>query len=213
MIIIASQNQGKVKEIAALPGASGIKLACIADYDGCPEIIEDGTTFEENAAIKAVKYSLWLKREHGIWPPVAAEDSGLGIEGLLGWPGVQSARIAPTPGERIDAVLKRAGGLASRAARFTAVTAVAVNGVLLRTFTAHVQGALTETRQGSGGFGYDPIFQDQASGKTFAQLSALEKNQISHRGKAWERLFKYVRSKHLIEPAAAEAEESGAQGG
>ncbi|HES58385.1 MAG TPA: hypothetical protein ENO21_03035, partial [Firmicutes bacterium] len=88
MIVVASRNRGKVREIAALPAAKEFDLRSIAEFDGCPEIAEDGTSFEENAAIKAVKYSLWLKRTHHIWPVVAAEDSGLSIEGLLGWPGV-----------------------------------------------------------------------------------------------------------------------------
>jgi XTP/dITP diphosphohydrolase len=212
VIVIASRNRGKVREIAALPGAAGLELKCIADYDGCPDVPEDGTAFEENAVIKAVKYSLWLKRAHGSWPPVVAEDSGLSVEGLLGWPGVHSARIAASPGQRIDEVLRRAEGLASRAARFTAVTAVALNGVLLRTFTAHVQGQLTETRRGDGGFGYDPIFEDPATGKTFAQLDAAEKNAISHRGKSWERLFDHLRSAGLAETPAARRARTAADG-
>jgi len=205
MIVIASQNQGKVREISALKGAEGLQLACIADFAGCPQIEEDGTSFEENAAIKAVRYSLWLKRAHGIWPPVAAEDSGLSVEGLLGWPGVHSARIADTDEARILAVLEKAKDLASRAARFTAVTAIAVNGSLIRTFAAHAQGRIAEQRQGDSGFGYDPIFEDAVSGRTFAQLSAEEKNSVSHRGKAWDRLFSFVRQAGLNAAASGES--------
>jgi XTP/dITP diphosphohydrolase len=204
VLVIASQNEGKVREIAALPGAAGLKLSAIREFAGCPDIAEDGTTFEENAAIKAVKYSLWLKRRHGIWPPVAAEDAGLSLEGLLGWPGVLSARIAEGDDERIDLVLQQAQGLASRAARFTAVTAVAVNGILIRTFAAHVPGRITQARTGVGGFGYDPIFEEAASGRTFAQMTPQEKNEVSHRGRSWIKLFEFVKTANLAAAPVAE---------
>lgn len=210
MLIIASQNKGKLREIAELPGAEGLELISITDYPGCPDVAEEGTSFEENAAIKAVKYSLWLKRDHGIWPPVVAEDSGLSVEGLLGWPGVFSARIADTDEARIAAVLERSAGLASRTARFTAVTAIAVNGVLLKTFTGYVQGALIDAPRGANGFGYDPIFEDPASGRTFAEMPAAEKNKISHRARAWEKLFKYVHGADVDAPADRSGEPGGA---
>ncbi len=211
MIVIASQNKGKLREISALAGEHGIELASITDYAGCPVIEEDGTSFEENAAIKAVKYSLWLKRGHGVWPPVVAEDSGLAVEGLLGWPGVMSARVAETDGERIATVLARAEGLFSRAARFAAVTALAVNGVLVKTFTGYVQGTIVESPRGGGGFGYDPIFEDPASGLTFAEMPAGEKNKISHRSRAWEKLFTYIRRTGLDTEFFDQAQPGGSQ--
>ena len=124
MIVIASQNKNKVAEISLLEAAKGFEIKSIAEYSGCPDVEEDGTSFEENAAIKAMKYSLWLKREHGIWPIVIAEDSGLELEAMMGWPGVNSARVAETDEKKIALVEiihgKGSGQLKKRVLRFLA---------------------------------------------------------------------------------------------
>lgn len=194
MLVIATQNADKAAEIQRLPGAEGLDLRPLTYFGDPPEIIENGTTFEENAAIKAVRYSLWLKRELGIEPPVVAEDSGLVVEALLGKPGVESARIAPTPAERIAWVLNEMEGIALRAAHFTAYTALAVNGHLLRTFRGITPGKITEAPRGRHGFGYDPVFEDAELGQTFAEMSAEQKNQRSHRGRAWGQVFDFLRA-------------------
>ena len=197
MIIIASRNQGKVREIAALPAASGIELKAIAEFSSCPDVVEDGTTCEENAVIKAVKYSLWLRREHGISSPVIAEDSGLMVFSLMGWPGVHSARIAETAVERNWEVLDRLSGTRDRSAQFIAYTALAINGVLVESWRGTVTGAIAEEPRGESGFGYDPIFLDLQSGRTFAELDRNRKNELSHRNIAWTQAFDYVKQHHL----------------
>jgi XTP/dITP diphosphohydrolase len=194
MVVIATHNPHKAAEIQLLPGSEGLEV-CALSYFGDPEeVVENGTTFEENAAIKAVRYSLWLKRELGLEPPVVAEDSGLSIEALLGRPGVESARIAPTDHERIAWVLAEMEGVSLRAAHFTAVTALAVNGQLLHVWRGIVHGRITSEPRGISGFGYDPVFEDQEIGKTFAEMSAEEKNQRSHRARAWMQAFDFLRA-------------------
>lgn len=197
MIVIASRNPGKVREISLLPAASGMQLAPISQYDNCPEIREDGTNCEENAVIKAVKYSLWLLREHGISPPVIAEDSGLMVFSLMGWPGVNSARIAETDVERNWMVLDKLSGKRDRSAQFLAYTALAINGVLVESWRGSVTGAIAEEPRGNQGFGYDPIFIDLASGRSFAELDSRSKNELSHRHLAWTQAFEYLQQHHL----------------
>ncbi|MEZ5338885.1 MAG: non-canonical purine NTP pyrophosphatase [bacterium] len=197
MIVIASRNEGKVREIAVLPAASGLELRPVSDFPGCPDIEENGTTCEENAVIKAVKYSLWLRREHGIAPAVISEDSGLMVFSLLGWPGVHSARIAETDVERNWMVLDRLSGQRDRSAQFLAHTALAVNGVLVESWRGSVTGVIAEEPRGNQGFGYDPIFIDQASGRSFAELDRSRKNELSHRNQAWTQAFEYLRQHSL----------------
>lgn len=197
MIVLATQNEGKLREISALPAAAGFELVPISHWPGAPDVPEDGDTMEENAAIKAVKYSLWLRREHGVEPPVVAEDSGLQVEALLGWPGVDSKRIADSDPERIELLLERLGDSQLRTAYFNAFTALAINGHLLHTWRGVTPGRITTEPRGSSGFGYDPVFEDVELGQTFAEMSADEKNARSHRGKAWAQTFEYLREKGL----------------
>jgi XTP/dITP diphosphohydrolase len=192
VIVIASRNAGKIAEIRALPAAAGLELVPISDFANAPEVVEDGVTFEENAVVKAVRTSLWLKRAHGIEPPVVGEDAGLLVETLLGWPGVQSARIADNSAERIALVLERLGDHFNRSAQFVAYTAMAVNGNLLQTWRGSVSGRILHEPRGSSGFGYDPVFEDTSSGRTFAEMTREEKNQRSHRFKAWTAALEHL---------------------
>ncbi len=152
-------------------------------------------TLEENAVIKAVRYSLWLKREHGLELPVLAEDSGLHIEALLGWPGVESARIAETSDERIALVLERVRESHNRRAHFTAVVALAINGMFITSWRGVIIGQITLEPRGAAGFGYDPVFEDPTLGLTFAELPAAEKNARSHRALAWNKALQYMKDK------------------
>lgn len=194
MIVIASRNPHKIEEIRALPAAAGLELRSIGEFAGAPDVLEEGVTFEENAVLKAVRYSLWLKRAHGIEPAMVAEDAGLVVEALLGWPGVMSARIAETPEQRIAMVLQRLGEHFNRSAQFVAFTAFVVNGYLLKTWRGVVAGRIVAAPRGSGGFGYDPIFEELQTGRTFAELSRDEKNRLSHRTRAWTATLDYLRA-------------------
>lgn len=192
MVVIATQNAGKFREISALADSAGVEAKALLDYGSVPEVEEDGVSCEENAMIKAVKYSLWLKREHGIQPPVIAEDSGLFIEALLGWPGVHSARVADTADERNRLVLEKLKESTSRSAFFAAYTALAVNGYPLQTWRGIITGEIADGPAGGHGFGYDPIFLEPESGQTFAQLPLKRKNEISHRTRAWQQALEFV---------------------
>lgn len=195
MIIVASLNTHKFSEIADLPLAAGLQLEPISNYAGVQPVEEDGVTLEENAVIKAVRYSLWLKREHGLEFPVLAEDSGLHIEALLGWPGVESARIAETSDERIALVLERVRESHNRRAHFTAVVALAINGMFITSWRGVIIGQITLEPRGAAGFGYDPVFEDPTLGLTFAELPAAEKNARSHRALAWNKALQYMKDK------------------
>lgn len=195
MIIVASLNAHKFNEIACLPQACGVQLEPITMYHGVQPVVEDGVSLEENAVIKAVRYSLWLKRAHGIELPVVAEDSGLHIEALLGWPGVESARVAETAEARIALVLERMQECTNRRAHFTAVVALAINGNFITSWRGVTSGQIAAAPRGTQGFGYDPIFEDPALGLTFAEISAAEKSARSHRALAWNKALQYLRDK------------------
>ncbi len=197
MIVLGTQSSDKLREIRALPAAAQFELQAISHWPGAPDIVEDGDTLEENAAIKAVKYSLWLRREHGIEPPVVAEDSGLQVEALLGWPGVDSKRVAPSDPERIELLLERLGEGQLRTAHFIAYTALAINGHLLHTWRGVTPGRIALEPRGRSGFGYDPVFEDVELGQTFAEMDPEAKNARSHRGKAWAQVFEYLSLKGL----------------
>ena len=197
MFIVATRNRGKVTEILDLPAADGIDLRPVGEIAQPPDVIEDGTTEEENAVIKAIKYSLWLKREKGLEHPVLAEDSGLRIEALLGWPGVNSNRIAPSDPERIQAVLDKLKDQSMRTAEFVAYVALAINGQLIHVWRGQVLGQIALEPRGTNGFGYDPIFELPELELTFAQISMEEKNARSHRNKAWTRALDYLRERFV----------------
>ena len=187
--MITSTDFRKVLAVGYNGNATGLANSCDRDEAGNCGCLHS----EENAVIKAVKYSLWLKREHGVSAPVIAEDSGLMVFSLMGWPGVHSARIAETDVERNWMVLDKLSGKRDRSAQFLAYTALAVNGVLVDSWRGSVTGAIAEEPRGNNGFGYDPIFIDLRSGRTFAELSKQEKNELSHRNQAWTQAFDYLK--------------------
>ena len=198
MVIIATRNPHKLFEVQALPAAEGMKLEPLDALGTPPAIDETGVSFEENAAIKAVRYSLWVKREADIDAAVIAEDSGLQIEALFGWPGIESARLAPTDDERIAMVLSRLADGVRREAQFAAVTAVAVGGHFVGSFRGIANGVITTAPRGSNGFGYDPVFEDPTTGLTFAEMTLTEKNERSHRADAWTKALRHIQAYHLF---------------
>ncbi|RRG18187.1 XTP/dITP diphosphatase [Weissella viridescens] len=184
-LIFASKNPGKIKEFRAFLAPKGIEVLSLLDLSDVPEIIENGTTFEENSLIKAQTimdaYQL----------PVVAEDAGLVVEALNGEPGIYSARYA---GDHDDAannekLLKNMQNVPDdeRQAKFVAViVALKPNGAKLVT-SGEVTGEILREPQGNDGFGYDPLFYYPPYDKTLAELSVAEKNEISHRGQALDR--------------------------
>lgn len=184
-IVFATGNEGKMKEIRLILADPGMEILSMKEAGVCLDIVEDGATFGENAAIKAK--AVWEKTG-GI---VLADDSGLVIDYLNGEPGIYSARYMgeDTSYEIKNQVLidrlKDAKG-AERSARFVCnIAAVLPDGQVVHTEET-MEGLIAETPAGAGGFGYDPILYIPEFGKTSAELSIEEKNQISHRGKALE---------------------------
>lgn len=190
-IVFATANQGKLREIRLILGDLGMKVISMNEAGFHEEIIESGTTFKENAEIKAKE--VW-ENVKGI---VLADDSGLVIDYLNGEPGVYSARyLGDTPYSEKNRVLiervKHAEGK-ERSARFIcAIAAVLPDGRVLHTQAA-MEGEIAEQPAGDGGFGYDPILYLPEFNKTSAELSMDEKNRISHRGKALELMKKELK--------------------
>jgi XTP/dITP diphosphohydrolase len=191
-LFLASSNPGKLAEYRALAAASAasfpVELALLPDFDAFPAFGENAPTFAENAAGKALHYS---RHRDGL---VFADDSGLVVPALGGAPGVHSARYAgplATNSQKIKKLLGEMRGKtrSERHAYFVCAIALAERGRAMAIVTDRVDGEILEAPQGAGGFGYDPVFYFPALEKTFAEIPAEEKNQRSHRGKAFCRLL------------------------
>jgi XTP/dITP diphosphohydrolase len=199
-VLVATSNPGKLRDFAGAAEAHGIAIAGIPGFSSLPPVVEDGPTFEANARKKAEEYSLAAPGDL-----VLADDSGLEIDALGGAPGVHSARYAApdlqnkdphraeanTDDEANNArVLRELAELLpeKRTARFVCVLAAARDGRTLATFRGTAEGIILNAPRGHNGFGCDPLFYFPHIGKTFAELSAREKAQYSHRGGAF-RLF------------------------
>lgn len=184
-IVIATKNPGKIAEIRDLLTSFSVELKSLDDFRSIPEVVEDGTTFDENAYKKASFAAKIL----GL--PALADDSGLMVEALDGDPGVLSARYAgenATDEQRIAKLLEALKGKAHRKAAFECVLSIAVPSGPALTYKAHCEGLIAEQPAGQNGFGYDPIFYYPPLKKTFAQMTLKEKSQVSHRGKALNEL-------------------------
>jgi XTP/dITP diphosphohydrolase len=193
-LLLASGNPGKLKEFQVLAAGHALELELMPGFPGLPEFEENAPTFAENAAGKALYYSKHCKEM------VFADDSGLVVPTLGGAPGVLSARYAG-PGAsseqrntKLLAELRGKNG-ADRTAFFVCVIALAQRGRCLAVVSGRVGGEILEEPQGGGGFGYDPVFFFPPLGKSFAELSAEEKNVHSHRGKAFRRLMEVLEQK------------------
>ncbi|MGJ7920510.1 XTP/dITP diphosphatase [Neobacillus sp. LXY-4] len=186
-IIIATKNKGKAREFEQMFAWRGFRVLTLLDFPEIAEIEETGTTFEENAVLKAKSLSQQLGRM------VIADDSGLVVDALDGKPGVYSARYAgeaKNDEANIDKVLTELIGVSDekRTARFYCALAIALPGQEAVTVFGTCEGRILHERRGSNGFGYDPIFYSIEENRSMAELSAEEKNKISHRGKALKKL-------------------------
>jgi XTP/dITP diphosphohydrolase len=193
-MLLATTNPGKIREIVSLLGGLSIELKTLADFPGVPIADETGSTFAENARLKAVHYS----RACGL--PVIAEDSGFEVDALGGAPGVHSARFLgdeATYPQRFEAIYRavRAKERDSSTVRFECAVAVVSGSDVLFETTGIVEGRLAPEPAGSDGFGYDPIFFYPPYGRTLAEVSMAEKSAVSHRGKAFAKLREFLISK------------------
>lgn len=185
-IVVATKNAHKVEEFRRLLADQDVELLSLADFPGAPDVEENGTTFAENASLKAAAASSYCDAA------AFADDSGLEVEALDGRPGVYSSRYAPTDPERIEKLLKELDGVENRRARFVCAIAIAFNGEVLEVFEGEVKGTITLAPRGKDGFGYDPVFLPDGYDKTFAELTGEEKNQISHRANAFAKALEFV---------------------
>ncbi|MEC4807344.1 MAG: RdgB/HAM1 family non-canonical purine NTP pyrophosphatase [Jaaginema sp. PMC 1079.18] len=180
-LIVATGNPGKLAEMQAYLGEYDIELALKP-----PEIdiAETGTTFAENATLKASQVAKMTKE----W--AIADDSGLAVDALNGAPGIYSARYGKTDAERIQRLLNELGNTSERTAQFVCALAIAnPDGEIIYEAVGICPGEILTQPQGTGGFGYDPIFYVRSQQQTFAQMSPETKHQISHRGRAFAQLL------------------------
>jgi XTP/dITP diphosphohydrolase len=195
-LVLATRNRHKGEELAALLGDLGIRIRTLDEFPGAPNVVEDGTTCEANAVKKATE----IAAATGL--PAVADDTGLEVDALDGRPGVHAARYAgeqATYEDNYRKLLRELSGVprGHRTARFITVAAIALpwNGVQIA--TGRLEGLIAEEPTGSRGFGYDPVFFLPELGKTLAELSADEKNRISHRAKAFIQAKDLLRSMQL----------------
>jgi XTP/dITP diphosphohydrolase len=211
-VIVATKNAGKVKEFSYAFGQLGIAVRSMFDYEGLPAIVEDGTTFAENARIKAAIVGKALRM------PVLADDSGLEVDALGGAPGIYSARYAGEGAADADNNAKllrelEAGAGNDRSADFPEAVSGVPDGLRImsrarfrcalalydpnsdgfREIEGAAEGCILSGPLGDNGFGYDPLFWLPAFGRTMAQLKTEEKQAISHRGHALRLMIEAVR--------------------
>lgn len=187
MIVLATRNAGKVREIREIVKDFPIEIRSLNDFGPIPEVEEDGETFDDNAYKKA----LFTAKALGL--PAISDDSGLVVEALNGEPGVRSARYAgekATDAENAQKLLHEMAGQKNRKAAFECVLSIAVPTGPALTYLGRCEGEILEEPRGENGFGYDPIFFYPPYGKAFAEISTKEKNKVSHRGKALNELAK-----------------------
>lgn len=187
-ILAATGNVHKLREFQKMLNEidveEEIKVLGPDDVGGIPDVVEDGETFESNAEKKA------LSASNAAGMVAFADDSGLMVDALGGAPGVQSARYggpdAVTDADRVEKLLGDMKGIDNRSAKFVCVLAVANEGDVVGTFRGEVKGTIIGAPRGENGFGYDPIFVPDGFDRTFGEMTAEEKDSISHRAKAIE---------------------------
>lgn len=186
-LVFTTNNAHKLEEVAAKI-AGKISLLSLNDIGCHDDIAETGATFRENASIK----SRFIYDKYHL--NCFGDDSGLEIDALNGEPGVYSARYAGEHGNHaanVDKVLEKLRGITNRAARFRTVISLIWDGVE-HFFEGTVEGTIRHERSGTGGFGYDPIFEPAGYNITFAEMSMDEKNSISHRARAVDQMVKFL---------------------
>lgn len=187
-IVVATRNRSKVRELQELAKELPIRFLTLADFEGAPDVIEDGLTFEENALKKAREIFKFTKL------PSLADDSGLCVNALDGRPGVLSARYAGenAPDEtRYLKILEELKNVPEEArnAKFVCVLALVFESGEELLIRGECEGKISTTPVGSNGFGYDPVFFYEPLGMTFGQMDKDSKNEVSHRGRAMKTLI------------------------
>jgi len=193
-IVLATRNKKKIEEIKRITAGMAISIFTLDDFLGCPDVEEDGTTFEENAIKKAVTVARYTGK------PALADDSGLEVYALSGSPGTLSARYAGEEAndeKNIEKLLYEMRLIVGekRKARFICCIAIALPTGSVNTFYGYSEGRIGKEPKGFNGFGYDPIFYPDGYSRTFAEMNDEEKDAISHRGRALSEVQRYLREK------------------
>lgn len=190
-IVVATRNRKKVEEIGRILKNEGVSLLTLDSCPDCPEVEEDAPDFRGNAVRKA----LAIMRHTG--RASLADDSGLVVDALGGAPGVYSARYGGPGATDTDNFVKVLDELSDvpsglRGGRFVCIMALAIPDEGVVTFEGRSEGCIGHEPRGSNGFGYDPIFYPLGHTRSFAEMAATEKDSMSHRGRALEKLKKYM---------------------
>ena len=188
-LLVASGNKGKIREIKSILSDLNIEILSLKDVGINADIEENGSTFEENALIKACEIAKLVDM------PVLADDSGLCVDALNGAPGIYSARYAgenATDADRIGKLLAELKNVNDRNARFVCVMAMVLPDGQRIVSEGTVQGTIAKEPMGASGFGYDPVFIPNGYRQSFAQLGEDEKNKLSHRYNALINLKKKI---------------------
>jgi XTP/dITP diphosphohydrolase len=197
-LLLATNNEGKRRELQDLFSDLSLEIISLKQLKELPEAVEDGDSFQENARKKAKHYFALTHL------PAVADDSGLAVEALGGEPGIHSARYASTDRDRNQKLLQSLKKLDpspvgdERRAHFICAVCMILDFDRMIEVEARVEGQITEDATGKGGFGYDPVFYYPPLNKTFAELSPDEKNRVSHRGKAFQKLRQELVNRSLI---------------
>lgn len=191
-LVLATRNRNKVKEIREILKGLNLNILTVDDFPGCPEVVEDGATFEENAVKKARAVSGFTGKA------ALSDDSGLEVDALNGEPGIYSARYAGEGCSYDDNNNKLLGMMKDipveqSQARFVCVAVLFRPDGGVMTARGVCEGVLGKEKRGSNGFGYDPIFIVPEYGKTFAELDSELKNRISHRAKAFNKIKESIK--------------------
>ena len=192
-LLLATTNQGKTKELKARLGSLPIAIYSLREMHITQLFPEKGKTFLENARGKSLYYS------HQAKALTLAEDSGIEIEYLNGAPGVYSSRFAgpnATDEENLQKVLRLLDGIPpeKRKARFVSCMVLSLKGKIIKVIQEHAEGLIAFQKKGNSGFGYDPIFYYPPLRRTFAELSSDQKNAVSHRGRALDKMHTFLLS-------------------
>ena len=196
-IVLATGNKKKIEEIKRITADLPITILSLSDYPNCPETVEDKDTFEGNATKKAVEVCQCTGKA------ALADDSGLEVDALKGAPGVYSARYAGEGANDVknnEKLLQELKNIPQdkRTAQFVCCVALALPGGDVKTFFGFAKGRIGLEPKGKTGFGYDPVFTPDGFDRTFAEMSGEEKDRLSHRGKALEKLRNFLHDRpHL----------------
>ncbi len=198
-LVVGTNNAGKIEELNELLVDLPVDISGLDEFENIFDVEETGTTFDENAILKANSYAL----QTGFW--ALSDDSGLAVEALGGAPGVYSARYAGENAKNEERIAKLLSALAktgsrSRRSRFVCVMALADESGAIKFIAEGVcNGRIAAAPRGTNGFGYDPIFIPEGFEETFGELSSTVKREISHRARAIQKIIRFLRDFTALE--------------